>query len=143
MANLVLTTSAGSVTFLDAPVGFTGTAGAYWLGRAGLGNRVHDTQQRPAPGQDGVAVTRHGFRARGLDNIEVVYVGNSPSTCWGLFNTDDNALDGLACSVAFGGLTIPACEVERFEVTRGPKATSQNGMYRLHAMLSLKQLRLS
>lgn len=140
---LVITPSsgAGALTYADATAGFTGSSGYWWLGKGRPDVAKHRTERHPAPAQDGNPVKRDGFDERSISDLEVVLVGASADAVWQAWKEDADAIAGFACSVAFGGNTFPACEVERFEVTKGPKKTSQGGMYRMHAVLGFKQLR--
>ena len=133
----------GSVTFDDCPVGFTGTAGSYWRGTGNPGMPKSRIQDIYAPTVSGAGEKRHKFEKRELSEYEIIYVDTSADACWGAHADDAAAMYDVANSVIVGGVTYPACEVTAFDVIKGPKKTSQNGMYRMHCKLSMKQKRLS
>lgn len=140
MGDLVLTPGG---TFAAAPVGFTGSSGNYWLGRADPGFPRYRIQDVFAPSVDGAAERRDGFEGRDLRRLEVVFVAGSADSCWGALNTALEAMKNVAVSAAFGGVTYPACALADSEVLKGPKKTGQGGMYRLHVALAFHQKRLA
>jgi hypothetical protein len=150
MSLVVTPSSGGAQTFSDCVAGYTGISGDYWLGQAEPGNSKHATEKHPAPGQSGTPVKRHGFRERIIDGLLIEFIKGSADACWSAYNTAEQALAGKACSLAWGGLTLVASEVEEFTVepigrygTKGPKRTGQNGMYRMRCRMRFEQLRES
>ena len=140
---LTITPSGGSpTTFLDPVDHFKDTVGNYYI----LSGMVQDAQYAietsSAPNTDGFVVTRHGFRGRDVQGIEVVYIANSAAGCLSAYTTDHSNMKNAQCSLVVpNDATYPSCEVTRFR-KRGVPRDMGNGNFRLHATIELKQMRL-
>lgn len=138
---MAVTISVGaSVTYADTTAGCTGTSGKYWL-RARIAGAQYAKQEVVAPGVDGAAINRMGFRHRSIEQIDVIYVANSVAAAAAAANTDHDAMVNKKLTVTIHGIGLQNTELEEFRWVKGPKPTSQNGMYRLHCQLRFDQKR--
>ena len=129
-----------SVSYSDASDGFTGITGKYWI-KAKVRASRYGKQRVVAPGVDGAAIGRLGFRARFIDEVEVVYVNTSVNATAGAYESDHGDAINKKVTVALHGLTFENCEMEAMDWIKGPKPTQQNGRYRLHVRLQFQQQR--
>ena len=140
---LTITPSGGSATtFLDPVDSFKDTVGNYYLISGMVQDAQYAIETSSAPNTDGFVVTRHGFRGRDVEGIEVIYIGASKAACLTAYTADHANMKNAQCSLVIpNDATYPSCEVVRFRKSGVPKDMA-NGKFRLHATIELKQMRL-
>lgn len=130
-------------TFLDPVDSFKDTAGNYYIESGMAQDAQYAIETNSAPSADGFTVSRHGFRGRDIEQIEVVYINTSKALCLAAYNTDHANIKNKNVSVVIpNDATYPSCEIVSFKKKGVPKDMA-NGGFRLHAVLEIKQLRLA
>ena len=121
-ANFVITGDVGGgLTFVPVIANFDATPGFYWDKVAPKGPQT-ELQKIAAPGVDGVAIGRAGFREQPLV-AEVIVVGSARSDCMSVLDDLDNLWD-VRCTVNVpNGSTFASVDLRDYEVTDGPTDT--------------------
>lgn len=140
MANLVISSSQGSATFVPVAVDAQGSANRYWLDvyDGGAQYRVEEVK---APGQSGSKIKRHGFDQTPGYCI-VAYIAGSASTCRGNRTSDEGKWMNANCTVAVpDGPSLTNCLITSTEKLDGPREC-ETGNYIMRVRINFKRVRL-
>lgn len=141
---LSITPSGGSATTFAEPFdGFIENAGAWYFMGGNPSAADYGIEEIQAPNTDGYKITRHGFRGREILDVEIIYNYLTPDACLAQFYTDQANMKNANCSVIIpNDQTYPSCEVIEFKPKGRPKDTGF-GLFRMHCVMSIKQMRLT
>ena len=139
MANLVITSQSGIVTYSQIIASAQGTADRYWL-RATFTDPRYRVEKVIAPGVDGAAIKRHGFDMLTI-SAHVVYIFGSAATCKTNRTADEATMANEKLSVVVpDAATFESCNLLSVEEIKGPRpAEAGNFIYQLR--LTFEQVR--